>query len=196
MSERDQSPLRALSGIVETLRELLIDYSVVGGLAVSVRGEVRTTRDVDIAIAIDQRGLETLVVDLRSRGYDIYRLVEHETAGRTATVRLFAPSGVLVDVIAASSGVEAEVVAAATELSLDVLGPVKVALAEDLLALKVLSASALRPQDALDAKVLLRTNPQLDLQRVRMMLAWITERGYARGQDLFGKLDDVLSGAG
>lgn len=136
MSDHGASPLRALSEMVETLRQLGIDFSVVGGLAVSVRGEVRTTRDVDIAIAIDQRGLEALVVELRQRGYDVYKIVEHETAGRTATVRLFAPSGVLVDIMAASSGIEADIVAAATYITMESLGPVKVACAEDLLAMK------------------------------------------------------------
>ncbi len=196
MSEFDASPLRALSEMAETLRQLGIDFSVVGGLAVSVRGEVRTTRDVDIAITIDQRGLEDLIVELRQRGYDIYKLVEHETAGRTATVRLFAPSGVLVDIIAASSGIEADIVAAATSITMESLGPVKVACAEDLLAMKVLSLSPRRPQDAVDAQVLLRANPDLDLSRVRMLLERIRERGYSRGQDLFGKLEQVMAAAG
>ncbi len=196
MSDHGASPLRALSEMVETLRQLGIDFSVVGGLAVSVRGEVRTTRDVDIAIAIDQRGLEALVVELRQRGYDVYKIVEHETAGRTATVRLFAPAGVLVDIMAASSGIEADIVAAATYITMESLGPVKVACAEDLLARRVLSLSPRRPQDAVDAQVLLRANPDLDLARVRMLLEQIRERGYSRGQDLIGKLDQVMRAAG
>lgn len=196
MSDAEPNPLLALADIVRDLRDMGVRFGIVGGLAVSVRGEVRTTRDVDIAIAIEQEGLERLVVELRDRGYEIYKLVEHETADRTATVRLFQRHGVLVDLIAASSGIEAEVVDASTELTLDAVGPVPVARAEELLALKVLSLSVRRPQDAVDAQGLLRTNPDLDLDRVRMLLDRIGERGFARGQDLVGKLVAVLRDAG
>ena len=41
-----------------------------GGLAISVRGEVRTTRDVDLAVVVgDDLELEKLVADLAQAGY-------------------------------------------------------------------------------------------------------------------------------
>lgn len=57
MTETD--PLRTLGRICEDLRELKVPFCLVGGLAVSARAEVRTTRDVDLAITVDQ-----------ARGYD------------------------------------------------------------------------------------------------------------------------------
>lgn len=56
MTETD--PLRTLGRICEDLRELKVPFCLVGGLAVSARAEVRTTRDVDLAITVDQARLE------------------------------------------------------------------------------------------------------------------------------------------
>jgi hypothetical protein len=140
--------------------------------------------------------LEALVLELRERGYQIYRIVEHDTAGRTATVRLLARHGVLVDLLAASSGVEPEVVASSTPIELEPIGSLPVASAEDLLALKVLAESPGRPQDMIHALSLLRVVEALDLDRVRARLDTIAARGFERGQDLSTKLEEILRRAG
>ena len=45
-------------------------FALVGGLAVSVRAEVRFTRDVDLAVAVENDAeAESLVYALKSRGY-------------------------------------------------------------------------------------------------------------------------------
>jgi hypothetical protein len=149
-------------------------------------------------VAIEQRELDRLIIELRHRGYEIHRLVEHETAERTATVRLLDPSGVLIDLLAARSGIEAEIVSTSTLVPLDPVESIPVAGAEELLAVKILAESPARPQDRLDGLALLRVNPRLDLARVRELLELIIERGYARGEPLHAKLDALLqeSGAG
>jgi hypothetical protein len=59
------APEEALADIGRRLREYGIAFALVGGLAVSIRAEVRFTRDVDLAIAMpDDSSLETLVRDL------------------------------------------------------------------------------------------------------------------------------------
>lgn len=46
------------------------DCALVGGLAVSARAEVRITRDVNLAVVVDDdEAAEQLVARLRSRGY-------------------------------------------------------------------------------------------------------------------------------
>ena len=47
------SPHLALVHIARLLDSLGRDYALVGGLAVSIRAEVRFTRDVDVAVAVD-----------------------------------------------------------------------------------------------------------------------------------------------
>ena len=70
-------------------------FALVGGLAVSVRAEVRFTRDVDLAVAVENDAeAESLVYALKSRGYTTVASVEHEAQSRLATIRLRSPQGV------------------------------------------------------------------------------------------------------
>jgi hypothetical protein len=168
-------------------------FALVGGLAVSVRAEVRFTRDVDLAVAVDNdTEAESLVYALKSRGYTTVASVEHESQSRLATIRLRSPHGVKVDLLFASSGIEAETIARATIVALPSVGAVPIARAEELLSLKVLSMTDERLQDRIDARNLLRVNVDLDLDCVRDNLRLIAERGYARKQDLSAKLTTLL----
>ena len=53
-----------------------------------------------------------------------------------------------------------------------------------------------RLQDRIDAQHLLQFTPSLDISRVREHLARITDRGYAREQNLEAKLAVVLHDVG
>jgi hypothetical protein len=171
-------------------------FALVGGLAVSIRGEVRFTRDIDLAVELGSDAeTESLIRDLRAGGFRIAAIVEHETRGRLSTVRLRSRAGVKVDLLVASSGIEAEVVAAATPVAIEGAGSIPVATVEDLVALKVLSMSPSRPQDRIDARSLLVAAPDLDLARVRTQLSRIRDRGFDRKEDLDGKLETVLNDA-
>jgi len=59
-----------------------------------------------------------------------------------------------------------------------------------------LSMTDTRLQDRIDAQHLVQLTPKLDMSRVRDHLARITDRGYARGQDLEAKLAIVLHDVG
>ncbi|HYO94745.1 MAG TPA: nucleotidyl transferase AbiEii/AbiGii toxin family protein [Polyangiaceae bacterium] len=184
---------RALAAAAEDIAAEGKRFALVGGLAVSVRAEVRFTRDVDLAVAVDDdTAAESLVYALRSRGYTTVASVEHEAQSRLATIRLRSPQGVKVDLLFASSGIEAETIARATVVALPSVGAVPIARAEELLSLKVLSMSDERLQDRIDARSLLRVNVDLDLDCVRDNLRLIAERGYARKQDLAAKLALLL----
>lgn len=190
-------PELALAAICSELIRLRQRFALVGGLAVSVRAEVRFTRDVDIVVVVaDDSEAESLTYELRSVGYIAVASVEHEKHHRLSTVRLMSPSGVKVDLLFASSGIEAEIVERATPIGFESVGPVPVASAEELLAMKVLSMTDTRLQDRIDAQRLLQLTPDLDVARVREHLASITKRGYAREQDLDAKLALVLRDVG
>lgn len=180
---------RALVEIARDLAVTGVKFALVGGLAVSVRAEIRFTRDVDVAVPIaDDAAAESLVFALGARGYRPVASVEHETVRRLATARLLSRAGVKVDLLFASSGIEAETVGKAEEADFPNVGLIPVARAEELLAMKVLSMTDQRLQDRLDAQRLLLCNPALDLGVVREDLRLIQVRGFDRGQDLQEKL--------
>jgi hypothetical protein len=185
---------RALTGAAADLVAAGQLFALVGGLAVSVRAEVRFTRDVDFAVAVgDDVEAESLVYRLRGCGYRALASVEHETRRRLSTVRMLSPEGVKIDLLFASSGIEPEIVTRALPVALVGVDPIPVARAEELLAMKVLSMTGQRLQDRLDARHLLAHNPELDLDDVRRSLRMITERGFDRDQDLEAKLDALLA---
>jgi hypothetical protein len=170
-------------------------FALVGGLAVSVRAEVRFTRDVDIAVGVaNDAEAEALVYQLGDRGYRPIAVVEHEEQRRLATARLLSPSGVKVDLLFASSGIEPEVVERASVVRLGAVGELPIARAEELLAMKILSMTEERLQDRIDAQRLLACNPELDLVAARANLELIRKRGFDRGQDLEDKLASLLPG--
>ena len=189
------SPETTLATIARELRARGIRFALVGGLAVSLRAEVRFTRDVDLAIvAKDDAEVEALVRDLARGGFVPVAVVEHDQRHRIAITRLRDASGVVVDLLSASSGIEQEIVDAATVFAGGFASGVPVASSEDLLAMKVLSFRAARLQDRIDAQNLVAIGKP-DMAVVRQRLALITQRGYARDQDLDAKLDALLSGA-
>jgi Nucleotidyl transferase AbiEii toxin, Type IV TA system len=185
----------ALLRLQVDLRHLGLRWAVVGGLAVSLRGEPRTTHDLDINVVVagdDQA--EGVVRGFMSRGYRFQWASEHEDLGRLMIVRLMvgvseAP-GVDIDLMFASSGIEEEVVAAAETLEIlpGVVAPV--ATTAHLLALKTLAG---RTKDVTDFATLVQHATERDLLDAREALELITRRGYDRGKDLqaeFAKLLD------
>lgn len=187
---------RALAEIVAALARLGKAHALVGGLAVSARAEVRFTRDVDVAVTVaDDAEAERLVHSLRQAHYQPLASVEHEARHRLSTARLLSPMGVKTDLLFASCGIEPEVVARATRIEVPGAGPIAVARAEELLAMKVLSMSDRRLQDRIDAQKLIAFVADLDLSVVRANLSLITTRGYHREQDLEKKLSGLLAEA-
>lgn len=185
--------LEALAAAAQALQQRHERFALVGGLAVSIHGEVRFTRDVDLAVAVaDDGAAERLVYGLRAEGFEPFASVEHDERERLSTVRLLSPLGVKIDLIFASSGIEAEVVERAVIIDVPGTGPLPVACVEELVAMKTLSMTNRRLQDRIDAQRLLESPSGVDLDRVRANLGLIRERGYDRGEDLEGKLASLL----
>ncbi|MBX3184972.1 MAG: nucleotidyl transferase AbiEii/AbiGii toxin family protein [Polyangiaceae bacterium] len=184
------APERALASIANELTSRGRQFALVGGLAVSVRAEVRFTRDVDIAVLVSSDAdAEMLVRDLP--GYRPIAVVEHDALHRLSTVRLESPEGVVVDLLFASTGLEQEIVSRAEPMELPHVGTLRVARGEELLAMKILSMRESRLKDRIDAEQLLAVGG-VDLEVVRADLALIRARGFSRGEDLEGKLASVV----
>ncbi|GIW40822.1 MAG: hypothetical protein KatS3mg076_1399 [Candidatus Binatia bacterium] len=196
---------RTVNPLEATLRRVLDDlprsgrrWALVGGLAVSARAEPRLTRDVDLAVEVsNDADAEQLVLGLQREGYRVVAAVEHETAGRLATVRMRPPgarhTGVVVDLLFASSGIEPEIVRTAEEVEVLPGLRARVARLGYLIALKLLARDdRSRPQDWDDLCALLRQAGRRDIAEARRALWLITERGYHRGRPLAQQLEEIL----
>lgn len=172
-------------------------WALIGGLAISARLEPRFTRDIDLAISVDDdTDAESLVGRFRRQGFRIHTILEQEATDRLATVRLQTSAGdegPFVDLLFASSGIEPEVVAAADPIEIAVGLEVPVAQLGHLLAMKVLARDdERRPQDLIDIRNILNVADPQELNRARVALTLIAERGCNRGKNLLGDLESLL----
>lgn len=168
------------------LTDLGARFALVGGLAVSTWGEPRYTRDVDIAVKVDNdEEAERLVHRLSTRGYEIVTIVEQAKTTRLATARLRRTEDrtVFVDLLFASSGIERELADAAVWFD-----DVPVSRVGHLLALKVLSESERRLQDRIDIQELAKIATDEDWQTAEAAVRLIKERGFHRGRALVTRL--------
>ena len=181
---------RALQQIATDLDALGVSWALVGGLAVGARAEPRTTRDVDVAILVENDAeAERLAFDLGLRGYAVVATVEQKRLGRLATVRLRPPAapaqGPVIDLLFCSSSIEPETVRAAERLEALPSVTVPVAAIPHLLAMKVLARDdRRRPQDWDDLHALLDEATESEVQLARDLLALIEQRDAGRGRAL------------
>ena len=182
--------------IVRLLRETGVRFALIGGIAVSYHSVERTTKDIDLAVAVESDAeAESLVRTLTRRGYRIATVIEQDEADRLSTVRLVSQvdDEILVDLLFASSGIESEIVSGAEEIEVFPNVFMPVGNRASLIALKVLSANLkTRLKDILDLQNLLdRANPE-EIDIARDLLSLITERGYNRNKDLQKDLDGYI----
>lgn len=190
---------RALRRIAEDLDASGHPWCLVGGLAVSARAEPRTTRDVDVIVAVaGDKEAEHILFGLQASGYRLETVIEQVSMGRLATARLLPPDavgrGALVDLLFASSGIEPEIAAAAERRRVLPNLTIPVASVGHLIALKVLAHDARRrPQDQDDIRALQREATEADLEEARRALRLIEARGAHRGKSLLADLERLTS---
>ncbi|MEM8961634.1 MAG: nucleotidyl transferase AbiEii/AbiGii toxin family protein [Acidobacteriota bacterium] len=184
---------RALEQVRADFDALERPWALVGGLAVSLRAEPRTTQDIDIAVAADSDDVADIVRFLwRARGYQLTGAVEHGQTGHVSTVRFRSPQragGALVDVLMASSGIESEIVAASELLEVLPSLTLPVATLGHLLAVKLLAG---RAQDDADIERLVHGAEESDIAVTRVAITLIVDRGFHRDKDLHSRLDTFL----
>ena len=159
----------------------------------SVRTEPRFTRDADLAVAVEgDDDVESLVFRLRALGYEPFAIIEHQTTGRIATVRLgHASDDSITDLMFASTGIEAEIVAAAELLDVAPPSRLPVAITGHLIAMKLLSRADDRPLDDADLLSLGAVATEADWRSALEAVGLITQRGFHRGRDLAGALSEL-----
>lgn len=188
----------SMAQVAHDLDRLDARWALVGGFAVSARAQPRFTRDVDIAVLVDDdHGAEAVVRAMVGLGYSVALMVEHDNQQRLATVRLVSPmpGGVLVDLLFASSGVEAEVVEGAESLEILPGLVMPVASPGHLVVLKLLARDdQSRPQDALDLTALRPALTSADEHQARRLAVLAMERGFHRDRDLPALVESYLRG--
>ena len=163
-----------------------VRYLVVGGLAVMVVGEPRTTADADAVVFISNAEAELLIRQAAEAGFDVREDVERQRLASTGTIRLRRGRFQL-DLITASLPFEE---AASRRASVHELFGRRIPFpsAEDLILFKVLAG---RDKDMLDAEgVARRHGDRLDVSYLEQTLRPICERAEDMGP--WNRLQRVL----
>ena len=188
MSAQTLAPLlAAIRAAFDWLGAGGVDAAVVGGVAASIHGRPRVTKDVDLVALTDEDGCEALLAsairfDIVPRHDDVLEFA------RTTKVLLMRhdPSGIELDVSLGGLPFERQLVESATRVCVaDV--EMRVALPEDVIIMKAL---ALRPRDVADIEGMVEAQPKLDLDRVRKQVEEFS--AVLEEEDLLSELDRIL----
>ena len=155
-----------LRHLVDFLEEAVVDYAVLGGIAVSIYSEPRMTQDIDLNIVLGMNDLKRVLGKIPKIRFSAGTSNINKFVNETGVVPMrFFKNGVAgkFDFIIAQNPIEfAGIKRAHFKKILDVR--VKIVTAEDLLLHKLLSD---RPRDREDARgIILRQGEKLDLKYV------------------------------
>lgn len=154
----------ALAAIAATFREAGVPGMVIGGVAASLLGRPRATRDVDAVAWAPGIDGAALLAAAAASGLQP-RIDDPLAFAKTSGVLLLrhAATGIDVDVALASLPFERDAIARARPTT---VGGVTVPLVtpEDLVILKAVAG---RPRDLVDIEAVLAATPKLDRRRVR-----------------------------
>lgn len=179
----NEALITCLSALGQVIEKLDNRGVVIGGIAVSLLARPRTTLDVDAIILLSTEDVPKLL-DIASRyGFKPRISDPVDFAVRSHVVLLrHEPSGISVDISLGMLPFEEEVVSRSTlyhgeHFSIPLASP------EDLVILK---AMAYRPQDLLDIRTIVETNPNLDRQYIESHV-----REFGQSLDMPGLWEDI-----
>lgn len=184
------SLLGALAAVTAAFDDAGVPAVVVGGVAVSLLGRPRFTRDIDALVDLDETRWPELLEAARRAGIvaRIEGALEFASRSRVLLLR-HELSKIDIDVILGGLPFERAAVAAAQPSSIgDLVIPLP--RVEDLMTMK---AIAQRPQDLLDLEGLIAAHPEADLAIVRR---WVREFSVAATMpSLLEEFDRLVSRA-
>jgi len=161
---------------------------IIGGLAASLWGRPRLTRDVDALVLVEEGNWAEFMAIGAEHGFSLRRddALAFAQEARVLLMR-HQESGIDVDIVFGSLPFEKKAVAQAIWMELGgVQAPLP--LPEDLIIMK---AVAHRPQDLADIEGILAAHPKLNLKRVR---GWVREFAAALSMpEILNDLEALLS---
>lgn len=179
--------LAALGDLVAWLEAAHISGVIIGGVAASLLGRPRVTRDVDALVLVsEKRWKEFLKLGTR-HGFHPRRKDALAFAHKARVLLVtHKPSSIDADIVFGALPFEEEAIARA--LWIEVAGVrVPLPVPEDLVIMK---AVAHRPRDMGDIEAILDAHPKLDRKKVRR---WVREFSSALGMpDILRDLDAIL----
>jgi len=156
--------LAALRDLVAWLQDTPTPGTVIGGVAASLLGRPRVTRDIDALVLLDEHEWSAFLAQGAKFGF-VPRLSDVLGFARQARVLLVRHEASGIDIDIAFGALPFEEEAVARTVWHDVGGVrIPLPLPEDLLIMK---AVAHRPRDMADIESILDAQPKLDLPRVR-----------------------------
>jgi hypothetical protein len=183
-------PLRTtLADAVSFLEAQQIAHALIGGLAVSLRGQPRVTADVDLVIAADVQRALSLAGALEGTNFrPLFDGVEEVIEQAFILPLRHRQTNVKVDLALGLSGFEQQAVIRAE--SMQVAGStISVATTEDLIIFKILAG---RPQDEQDLQGLVVAQAEnIDWDYCLKIAA---DLGEAIGQPLVSRVNDLRTG--
>ncbi len=174
--------LTALRDLVAWLERARVPGVVIGGVAASIQGRPRATRDLDVLALLEEEQWGGLLVLGAEFGYEP-RIPEPLAFARTSRVLLLRhqPTAIDLDLTLGTLPFEEEAVRRAVRVDVGGLA-LPVASPEDLLIMK---SVAHRPRDLVDIEAILDHHQRLDLARVHH---WLRE--FSAALDMPEILDD------
>jgi hypothetical protein len=159
---------------------------IIGGQAVLVHGEPRTTRDIDVTLGVDVDRLDDVLAVTTRLG--LATLVDAKTfTPKTMVLPCNDPrTGVRVDLLFSFSPYEQQAIARAITKSIGV-AHVRFASVEDLVVHKLVAG---RPRDLEDVVGVLAKHPDVEVAYVR---TWLRQFEDALERPLVPTFDDLLA---
>lgn len=185
---------QAIREVIRFLENKNLDYSLIGGLAVSFRTIERATKDIDFIVAVSsQADVEKVIRMFLEIGFSVETLMEKKETKEIATVRLLNPKfpNVYLDLLFNATGIEKEIVETSELVSILPDVEVNIASISALIAMKVLSSDKdKRLQDIIDLQHLINEASDRELEQADSYVKLIMQRKYNAGQDLQEKFND------
>lgn len=184
----DASLQAALADLANWLAEARIPAVVIGGVAASVLGRPRLTRDIDVLAILSEDAWSQAISDAARHGI-VPRIEDVLAFARRSRVLLLRHTASSIDLDVVLGGMPFEFSAVERGTVHSVGGAlVRLPSVEHLLVMK---AVARRPKDLEDVNGLLDANPQADLAEVRR---WVSEFASATSMpDMLEELDRLIA---
>ncbi len=175
--------LAALRDLVAWLEAAHVSGLVIGGVAASLLGRPRVTRDVDVVVVLEEKEWGTFLSRGTGHGFTprISNPLPFVKKARVFLVR-HESSGIDVDIAIGELPFEREAISHGVRHA---IGGLRLPLprAEDLIVMK---AVAHRPRDLADIEAVLDAHPKLNLRRIRR---WVSE--FSAALDMSDILEDL-----
>lgn len=180
--------LSALSDLAVWLKAKRVEGLIIGGVAASILGRPRLTRDVDVLVLMDEKDWDGFLIAGAKLGF-VPRITNPIDFARKAKVLLVRhePSGIDVDVTFGALPFEKEAVHHAKWVNLKGVR-LPLPTAEDLIIMK---SVAHRPRDLADIESIMDAQKNLNLRRIRR---WVREFANALEMpEIYNDLEKILA---